>query len=99
MHTHTHTHTFRREYTRDFQVETVNFSPTGRVCTAPGCSGSKPKGQAAALLDNVLDVSHRLSTIGLHCVVKLSRAARVIHNLSATAVGNVNPHQSTVNPH
>ncbi len=37
----------RREWVRDFQVETLNFRPTGRVCAADGCGG--------ALHDNVLD--------------------------------------------
>jgi NAD+-dependent protein deacetylase sirtuin 6 len=35
------------EYIRDFEVETVGFKPTGRLCTADGCGG--------ALHDHVLD--------------------------------------------
>nr|ADI47119.1 SIR2-like protein [Chlamydomonas reinhardtii] len=35
------------EYARDFQMETVDFRPSGRRCTAPGCGGE--------LVDNILD--------------------------------------------
>eukprot|EP00967_Tisochrysis_lutea_P028653 scaffold33431_cov21-Tisochrysis_lutea.AAC.1 len=47
----------RREYTRDFQVETVNFQPTGRLCVAPECGSKDAKADCRppSLLDNVLD--------------------------------------------
>ncbi|KAJ9522132.1 hypothetical protein QJQ45_005158 [Haematococcus lacustris] len=37
----------RSEYMRDFQVETIDFQPTGRRCVKPGCQG--------VLVDNLLD--------------------------------------------
>ncbi|GFH31397.1 NADH-dependent histone deacetylase, partial [Haematococcus lacustris] len=37
----------RSEYMRDFQVETIDFQPTGRRCVRPGCQG--------VLVDNLLD--------------------------------------------
>ncbi|GLI63761.1 hypothetical protein VaNZ11_006835, partial [Volvox africanus] len=37
----------RTEYTRDFQMETVDFKPSGRLCSQPGCDGP--------LVDNILD--------------------------------------------
>lgn len=37
----------RKEYVRDFEVETVGFKYTGRMCTVPGCGGK--------LHDHVLD--------------------------------------------
>lgn len=40
----------RQERIRDFQVETVDFKPTGRMCTCPSCDG-----KAAPMVDNVLD--------------------------------------------
>jgi len=36
-----------REYIRDFEMETVGFKSTGRLCTEPGCKGN--------LHDHVLD--------------------------------------------
>mmetsp|Transcript_25737 Transcript_25737/g.69860 ORF Transcript_25737/g.69860 Transcript_25737/m.69860 type:complete len:772 (+) Transcript_25737:32-2347(+) len=47
----------KREYTRDFQVETVNFQPTGRLCVAPECGSKDAKADCRppSLLDNVLD--------------------------------------------
>ncbi|GLC36450.1 hypothetical protein PLESTB_000149400 [Pleodorina starrii] len=37
----------RTEYNRDFQMETVDFKPSGRRCCQPGCGGP--------LVDNILD--------------------------------------------
>ncbi|KAG1662953.1 hypothetical protein FOA52_006706 [Chlamydomonas sp. UWO 241] len=44
--------TCKREYLRDFEVETVGFKDTGRMCTHPGCGGR--------LHDNTLDWDSKL---------------------------------------
>ncbi|KAG2491681.1 hypothetical protein HYH03_010049 [Edaphochlamys debaryana] len=59
----------RTEYSRDFQMETVNFRQTGRVCPAPGCG--------APLVDNILDWDTALPEDELEAAVEAAEGAGV----------------------
>ncbi|KAG2449351.1 hypothetical protein HYH02_005506 [Chlamydomonas schloesseri] len=58
------------EYARDFQMETVDFRPTGRRCSSPGCGGG-------VLVDNILDWDTPLPQDELDEAVKQAEEADV----------------------
>ncbi|PNH03818.1 NAD-dependent protein deacetylase SRT1 [Tetrabaena socialis] len=59
----------KKEYARDFQMETVNFKPSGRRCPAPGCGGP--------LVDNILDWDTTLPEDELNESVRQAEGADV----------------------
>ncbi|KAL6756381.1 DHS-like NAD/FAD-binding domain-containing protein [Haematococcus lacustris] len=75
----------RSEYMRDFQVETIDFQPTGRRCVRPGCQG--------VLVDNLLDWESALPDDELDASIEAAERSVRARALGQGAGGDVQPLQ------